>query len=121
MMTVCYIPGINKKSFRENFRFMYVSPIVLTIGVNLINLSEIILKIFDEDCELNVFGFNKNSNEIWGKKIIKSESLLHSSLSISKREYSISYIKIIPIVGSKKDIKRFTLKIIDKLKFYECK
>ena len=118
-MTVCYIPIAHKESDKENLRFMYVTPTIFTIGINSINLSEIILKIFEEVSEFNVFGYNKLLNELWGKKMIKSKSNLHITLSISKINFSSSCIKIYPILGSQKEIKKIILKIIDRVRLYE--
>ena len=62
---------------------------------------------------------NKISNELWCKKMIKSESKMHISVSISKIDYSSSRIKIFPILGSQKEIKIIILKIIDRVRLYE--
>jgi hypothetical protein len=78
----------------EKVRFRYIQPITIICNVNIENLYEIIEKNLEYNDGLNIYGFNKKTQEFWGKKIIKSVNKLHFNLSIRKLDYSQSYITI---------------------------
>ena len=119
-MTVCFLPyNPNKMSRKKTFCFHYIKPIKLICSIKKEKICEVISEVLEHICDMNVFGFNKKTDEYWGKKIIKSESKLHFNLSIIKKDYNSSYIIITPILGTDNEINNLSLKITRFLKLYE--
>jgi hypothetical protein len=121
MMTVCFLPfeQTNMKHKMEKVKFRYIQPITIICNVNIEYLYEIIEKNLEYNDGLNVYGFNKKTQEFWGKKIIKSVNKLHFNLSIHKKDYSQSYITITPIVGTNLEIEKLLANITSFIRLFE--
>ena len=120
-MTVCYLPFSqnNLKPKSEKVRFRYIQPITIICNINIEHLYEIIEKNLEYNDVLNVYGFNKKTQEFWGKQIIKSVNKLHFNLSIRKLDYSQSYITITPIVGTNLEIEKLLVNITSFIRLFE--
>jgi hypothetical protein len=79
----------------ENKQIKYKICPIITINCNtdIYKLNELITFIFKHFCKLSIYGYNKTTNEFWGKKINK-ECYLHFSLIITKNNNNTSTIII---------------------------
>jgi len=95
-MSVCFQP-INLKSFslRENFKFHYISDLVIDCNINRDTLMEVIQFTFAEKCGFNAFGYNMRSQEFSAKKIIKNKFLLHFTINVQFCDLNSSKIFMI--------------------------
>jgi hypothetical protein len=64
-MTVCFLPfdQTNMKPRMEKVRFRYIQPITIICNVNIEDLYEIIEKNLEYNDGLNIYGFNKKTQE----------------------------------------------------------
>jgi hypothetical protein len=120
MMTVCFLPY--EQNYKDNMKkksFRYIQPITIICKIGKEELSDLIKNILVNNCELDVYGFNRITDEYWGKKIEKTVNKLHFNLSIYKKEYYSSYITITPFVGTNIEIQKLLFKILGVVKLYE--
>lgn len=119
-MTVCFLPYQNNpKTTIKKVRFRYIQPITLLCNIHIEQLYEIIVKNLEYNEDINVYGFNKKTNEFWGKRIIKSVNKLHFNLAIHKKDCSQSYIIITPIVGTDTEIEKLLDNITGFIRLFE--
>lgn len=112
-MTACLLPyDITSESYNNNkYRFSYIPKIAISCNINKTKLIDIIYYSLQKVSELTVFGFNKQYNEFWAKRIVKNNYLLHFTISIQSYGLENSNIVISPLVGNDKEIKMFVNKI----------
>lgn len=120
MMTVCFLPINSEKlvTDRKKLLYRYIKPIKITCNIKKDMLYELIYDFLKEICEINIFGFNKSTNEYWCKNVKKSVTL-HFTITIIKCDNSSSCITITPILGRDNEIKKILLKIVNLLNLYD--
>ena len=116
-MPVCFLP-IDNKMQKEKVKFRYITPFVFSCNISPEMVTELLINSMSKYDDINVFGYNRSRNEIWGKKISKTKHSFHILLSICKKGATNSTITITPVVGEDEQIKKFLLKIIDVIKLY---
>ena len=70
-------------------------------------------------CRVDVCGYNKESNEYWGKKIKKGICELHFTISIMDNEPNKSTVLITVNVGSNETIETLLENVIDAIRSCE--
>ena len=121
-MSVCFQP-INLKSFslRENFKFHYISDLVIDCNINRDTLMEVIQFTFAEKCGFNAFGYNIRSQEFSAKKIIKNKFLLHFTINVQFCDLNSSKIIITPFVADVNELPKTLNTIYDIVNLYQSK
>ena len=121
-MSVCFQP-INLKSFslRENFKFHYISDLVIDCNINRDTLMEVIQFTFAEKCGFNAFGYNMCSQEFSAKKIIKNKFLLHFTINVQFCDLNSSKIIITPFVADVNELPKTLNTIYDIVNLYQNK
>lgn len=121
-MSVCFQP-ISLKSFslRENFKFHYISDLVIDCNINRDTLMEVIQFTFAEKCGFNAFGYNMRSQEFSAKKIIKNKFLLHFTINVQFCDLNSSKIIITPFVADVNELPKTLNTIYDIVNLYQSK
>ena len=109
----------NKNNKTALLYFRYIQPITIICNINCLILNDLVFNILANDCDLNIYGFNRINGEYWGKKSEKSVTKMHFTLTIYKKDYITSYITISPIVGNESEIQKIMFIFVKILKLYE--
>jgi len=119
-MSVCFIP-LKKQATRphEILQYRYIEPITLCCNVNIKILNQVIISIFVKCGDLHAYGYNRSQDEYWGKKIKKTNCVLHFKLKILPASNDTSCILIEPVIGCDIEIKQLFVNIIDYIKLFE--
>ena len=121
-MSVCFQP-INLKTFSlsDNFKFHYISDLVINCNINRDTLLEVIQFTFAEKCGFNTFGYNIRSQEFSAKKIIKNKFLLHFTINVESCDMNSSKIIITPFVADVNELTKTLNTIYDIVNLYQEK
>lgn len=115
-MSVCYYQ-MSTNGFSEE-RFRYIDVKLITFYININKLLNIIKGILSDFCNVNVFGYNKETNKYWCKIYDKKFCVLHIELEIIKKCNKTSYVKIIPLIGTDYLIKNFVSNFAEAIHLY---
>ena len=121
-LSVCFQP-FNLKTFslRDNFKFHYISDLVIYCNINRDTLMEVIQFTFAEKCGFNAFGYNMRSQEFSAKKIIKNKFLLHFTINVEFCDLNSSKIIITPFVADVNELTKTLNTIYDIVNLYQSK
>ena len=120
-MSVCYYPVQYKSKFSiyKLERFRIINEIILTFCLENSILDRIMKKILTEFCGSTVVGYNKYFDKYWCKKMNNGICNLHIELIINFKGYDYTQIKIVPLVGTNEDIKKFIFDFHEAIQLYK--
>lgn len=120
-MSACFYPiNFEDKSYLKKInKFRFMNYISLLYNIDSEKIIEIIRHILSKYCDISVIGYDKKYQKIWCKKYNKSICDLHIEIEIIYKDYELSQIKIIPLIGNDLNIKRFVSIISQFLKIYQ--
>ena len=102
-----YYPFILKDKTMSNRQYMHAYVQEILINLNKSMTYDIICYLLTTNFNLNIVGYNKNTNEFYGKKTKKGCCLLELNLKIIESTNNSTIIIITPIIGTHKDIVKF--------------
>jgi hypothetical protein len=114
-----YCPYINykkptKKAFVRRQRTVLKKYSILSSASKNI-ICDIINIIFNEFCQLDVYGYNKLNDEFWGKRGAK----LYFRLELKELDKKNTTIIINPVIGDEDEVKKLLNGIKDSIELYE--
>jgi len=116
-MSVCYYQMSVNNISKEKFRYIDVK--LITFYINIDKLLNIIKGILSDFCNVNVIGYNKETNKYWCKTYDNKYCVLHVELEIFQKCNSTSYVKFIPLVGTDCLIKKFVSNFAEAIQLYK--
>jgi len=99
---------------REKSAFYYIPEMLFKCNINKDKLIDIIKDTFTEKGRFNAFGFNKSTEQFWGKKFVNNKFLLHFTLNIKYCDLNTSNIVINLIVADDKELTKL-LSIVENI------
>jgi len=118
-MSVCYYKmAINNNSFRSKSEYRYVDAKLMVFYININKLLGIVKGILTDFCEAKVIGYNTTTNKYWCKMYDKNYCRLHVELEILKHNDELSFVNIIPLIGSNILIEEFIINFKESIQLY---
>lgn len=119
-MSVCYYKkninfDFNQRTLERN---TCIDIKLMAFYINIDKLLDVIKCILSDFCNANVIGYNKRTNKHWCKMYDKKYCSLHIELEIVKQNNELSFIKIIPIIGTNKLIEEFIANFKESIQLY---
>ena len=110
-----YIPFIitDRKAFECKMLYRELTQEKILINLNKNMTYDIICYLLTTCFNLNIVGYNKTTNEFYGKKTKKGACLLQLNLKMIEATNNTTNIVITPVIGTYKDIDKF-IKIFNK-------
>jgi len=118
-MSVCYYKmATNDISIRSMDRYRYVDVKLIKFNININKLLGIVKGILTDFCEAKVIGYNKRTNKYWCKMYDKNYCRLYIELEILKHNDMLSFVNIIPLIGSDILIEEFVMNFKESIQLY---
>lgn len=118
-MSVCYYQmspdGFSPRS-QERYRFINIK--LMAFYINNDKLIHIIKGILYDFCNANVIGYEKRTNKYWCKMYDKKYCSLHIELEIMKHNDELTFIKLIPLIGTDNLIEDFVTNFKESIQLY---
>jgi hypothetical protein len=121
-MTACFKPyNLQTFSNRQKMNFNYIQDIKFDCNINKNLLTDIVSFMLAGYLQLTVIGYNNQTDEFLGKKVINNICLLNFTLSINSCHRETCEILIKCSVADEQEIKNLKNKITNMLKLYYSK
>lgn len=119
-MSVCYYQvGQNSNiSQRTIERYRFIDVKIMAFYINMNKLTDIIKGILSDFCNATVIGYDKRLNKYWCKIYENKFCTLHVELEIFKHNNDLTFIKLIPLIGTDKLIEEFVLNFKESIQLY---
>lgn len=118
-MSVCYYQMTpNSFSPRSQERYRFIDVKLMAFYINNDKLIDIIKGILSDFCNANVIGYEKRTNKYWCKMYEKKYCSLHIELEILKHNDELTFIKLIPLIGTDKLIEEFVTNFKESIQLY---
>lgn len=118
-MSVCYYKmDTNGMSMKSVGGYRYVDAKLMAFYININKLLGIVKGILTDFCEAKVIGYNKKTNKYWCKMYDKNYCRLHVELEILKHNDELSFVNLIPLVGSNILIEEFITNFKESIQLY---
>lgn len=119
-MSVCYYQVNENKNLspRSMERYRYIDIKFMAFYINFNKLTDIIKGILSDFCNANVIGYNKITNKYWCKMYEKRNCTLYLELEILKHNNELSFINIIPLIGTDILIEEFVSNFKESIQLY---
>ena len=118
-MSVCYYQANQDNFSKRNFeRYRFIDIKLMSFYINHDKLKDIIKNILSDFCDASVIGYEKRTNKYWFKIIDKKICTLHMELEIIKHTNDISFVQIIPLIGSDILIEDFVSNFKESIQLY---
>ena len=118
-MSVCYYQmNTNNFSQRAVERYRFIDKKLMAFYINADKLLDIIKNILSDFCNASVIGYDKRMNKYWCKIYEKKYCTLHVELEILKYNNELSFINLVPLIGTDKLIEEFVLNFKESTQLY---
>ena len=119
-MSVCYYQMNKNNTFspRSLERYRFIDTKLMTFYINIDKLLDIIKCILSDFCNADVIGYEKRTNKYWCKMYDKNNCTLHIELEILKHNNELSFIKLVPLIGTDKLIEEFVSNFKESIQLY---
>lgn len=117
-MSVCYYKRANNISMKYVDTSKYIDTKLMILNINIDKLLDIVKEVLTDFCEAKIVGYNKSTNKYWCKMYDKNCCRLHIELEILKHNDDLSFVNIIPLVGSSILIEEFITNFRESIELY---
>ena len=119
-MSVCYYQMKTNNNFsqRKTERYRFIDTKLMAFYINMDKLIDIIKGILSDFCNATVIGYEKITNKYWCKIYENKCCLLHVELEILKHNNELSFIKLVPLIGTDKLIEEFVSNFKESIQLY---
>lgn len=119
-MSVCYYQVGNNNNFTQRIfeRNRFIDVKIMAFYININKLADIMKGILSDFCNATVIGYEKRTNRYWCKVYDKKICSLHIELEISRHTERISFVKMIPIIGTNSLIEIFVSNFKESVELY---
>lgn len=117
-MSVCFYPSTMEQKYSKFEKFRFIDNILIRNFVSKSKLEGILNKILIE-CEFSVIGYERSQDKYWCKKINNKICELHFEIQIFYNDYNSSIVKIMPLMGTTRNIKSFVDDLSEHIYLYE--
>jgi len=119
-MSVCFyqINFNNEISERNLEKYRFIDTKLMAFYINSDKLIDLIQGILSDFCNANVIGYNKETNKYWCKIYDKQYCSLHVELEILKYNNELTFINIVPLIGTDKLIEEFVSNFKESIQLY---
>lgn len=119
-MSVCYYKmDTNNISIKSVERYRYVDVKLIKFNININKLLSIVKGILTDFCEAKVIGYNEKTNKYWCKMYDKNYCRLYIELEILKHNDDLSFVNLLPLVGSNILIEEFIINFKESIQLYK--
>ena len=118
-MSVCYYKmETNGMSMKPVGEYRYIDAKLMAFYININKHLDIVKVILTDFCEAKVIGYNKKTNKHWCKMYDKNYCRLHLELEFLKHNDEVSFVNIIPLIGSNILIEEFITNFKESIQLY---
>ena len=113
MSTYCYRVT---KEYKRPTDFIDIK--ILPFCINIDKLTDIMPYILSDFCDATVIGYEKRTNKYWCKIYEKNYCSLHIELEILRHNKEISFVKMVPIMGTDSLVDNFVSNFTESIQLY---
>ena len=119
-MSLCYNQYNKENSFSQITleRKNLIDIKIMAFCINSDKLTDIIKYILSDFCDATVIGYEKITNKYWCKIYEHKLCSLHIELEILRHNNEISFVKMIPIIGTDSLIENFVSNFEESIQLY---
>jgi len=118
-MSVCYYQtSTNNFSQRSLERYRFIDKKLMAFYINIDKLLDIIKCILFDFCNATVIGYEKKTNKYWCKIYENKYCTLHIELEILRHNNELSFVNVIPLIGTDKLIEEFVSNFKESIQLY---
>lgn len=120
-MSVCYYQmnkNIDFSQRRLERRYRFIDIKLMAFYINSDKLLDIIKGILCDFCNANVIGYDKRTNKYWCKMYEKKYCVLHIELEILRHNNELSFVNVVPLIGTDKLIEEFVSNFKESIQLY---
>ena len=119
-MSLCYYQVTKEYKFpqRSLERYRFIDIKMMAFCINIDKLTDIIKYILSDFCDATVIGYEKRTNKYWCKIYEKKSCSLHIELEILRHDNEISFVKMVPIIGTDSLIENFVSNFKESIQLY---
>lgn len=103
---------------KDSITFYNIQEMYVTCNINKNVLIDIIKYTFSY-YKFTVFGYNKQSDEFWAKKIVKDKNVLYFTINIKYYDSNLSYFILTPKIGKYIEYKNLLYEITENIELYK--
>lgn len=119
-MSVCYyeVRQNNKFPQRTMERYRSIDVKIMAFCININKFTDIIKSILSDFCNATVIGYDKRLNKYWCKIYEKKYCTLHIELEILNKDNEITFVKLVPLIGTDILIENFVSNFKESIELY---
>ena len=118
-MSVCFMPVTKDYSRRSPIKYRYLENIFISCDISKTDFEKNITHLFSRYYKMQAFGFTRDTQEFWCKKITNDSCILHFTCYIQSEGECNSSIIIKPLIGSDIEIKKLEKNIKNFITLYK--
>lgn len=119
-MSACYyeIAKQNNLARRNVEGYKLIDIRMMPFSINYNKLNNIIKNILTEFCDAKVIGYEKMTNKYWCKMYEDNFCSQHIELEILRHTNEITFVKLVPLIGTDSLIENFVLNFKESIQLY---